>query len=58
MSERELAVLANPEVMASIKRGIADAHAGLGTVYEPGHFARKLADQGIDPYSDDEEEDA
>lgn len=48
LSERELAAISNPEVVESIKRGIADAHAGRATTYEPGHFAKKLAELGED----------
>lgn len=52
LTERELAVLANPDTMAALKRGIADAEAGRVTAYPAGHFAKALAD--MDDGEDDD----
>lgn len=49
-SDREQAMLDNPETLARLREGIAQAKAGKVTRYEPGHFS-KLA-EGLE---DDEE---
>jgi len=43
--ERELAVLARPELVEGIRRGVEQVKAGKGIRYEPGHFS-KLAKKG------------
>jgi hypothetical protein len=55
LSERELAVLARPELVESIRRGVTQAKAGQGTHHEAGHFSKLLGDHGIDPHEPDEE---
>ena len=48
VSERELAMLRNPEAMASLQRGIDEAAAGKVVRHGPGHFAKLAADLGPD----------
>jgi hypothetical protein len=56
LTERELAVLARPELVEDIRRGVAEVQAGRFTRHEPGAFAKILAEEGIDPYGPDEED--
>ena len=44
ISERELAMLRNPEAMATLKEGLDNVVAGNVVRHGPGHFS-KLADQ-------------
>jgi hypothetical protein len=50
ISERELAMLKDPQAMASLQEGIEDVRAGRVVRFEPGHFSKLAADL------DDEEE--
>ena len=55
LTDRELALLANPGIVESIRQGIAEAHEGKVVRYEPGHFSKALAEDGIDPPEPDED---
>jgi uncharacterized protein (DUF362 family) len=57
MTERELSVLARPELVEAIKRGVDQAHAGQVVGHGPGEFAKLAADLGIDLFGPDEKED-
>jgi len=48
VSERELAVLRNPEALASLRTGLDQAAAGQGTRYERGHFEKLAEELGLD----------
>jgi hypothetical protein len=48
LSTRELSVLANPERVASIMNGIAEAKEGKVRRYPPGHFAKLAEELGDD----------
>ena len=56
LSERELSVLSRPDLVESIKRGVAQAKAGQVTRFEPGHFSKVAADLGIDPFAPGEDD--
>jgi hypothetical protein len=56
LSEREIALLANPGRVESIREGVRQAKAGEVFRYEPDHFAKELAAEGIDAYESDEED--
>jgi hypothetical protein len=56
LTERELAVLARPELVESIRKGIAEVKGGRVSRHEPGYFAKILAEEGVDPYGPDEED--
>jgi hypothetical protein len=43
ISERELAMLKNPEAMASLKEGLDEAAEGKVVRYGPGHFSKEVA---------------
>lgn len=44
LTERELAVMADPELVEAIKRGVEMAHAGKVVRHEPGHFSKLSAE--------------
>jgi hypothetical protein len=51
ISERELAMLCNPEALASLREGIDQAARGEVVRYKPGYFTRlaeELDDEGKD----------
>lgn len=52
VSARELAMLRNPEALASLQEGVRQAAQGATTCYPPGHFER-LA-EGLAPDGDEE----
>ena len=52
VSERELAMLRNPEALASLEKGIGQATRGEGTRYPADHFAKLAEELGED---DDED---
>jgi hypothetical protein len=57
LTERELSILANPERMESIRRGVELAKAGKVVRGEPGEFAKLAAELGIDLFGPDEDSD-
>jgi hypothetical protein len=44
ISERELAMLKNPEAMASLKEGLDEAANGKVVRYGPGHFSKQVTE--------------
>jgi hypothetical protein len=54
ISERELAFLRNPEAVEAVRRGIEQAAVGKVTRYEPGHFAKLVAELGDDENEDED----
>jgi hypothetical protein len=44
ISERELAMLKNPEAMASLRKGVSDAAEGKVVRHGPGYFSKRVAD--------------
>ena len=48
ISERELAMLRNPEALTSLKEGIDQAARGEVVRHEPGHFTRLGEELGDD----------
>ncbi len=56
LTDRELAVVAQPELVESIRRGVELAHAGKVVRHEPGHFTQLAEKMGIDIHAEDEED--
>jgi uncharacterized protein (DUF362 family) len=56
LTERELSVLARPELVQAIRKGVDQAHAGQLVGHGPGEFAKLAADLGIDVFGADEED--
>jgi hypothetical protein len=48
ISARELAMLRNPEALASLQEGVRQAAEGETTRYDPGHFQRLAEELGPD----------
>lgn len=54
ISERELALLRNPEALASLRAGIAEAERGEVVRYPEGHWARLEAELDAELGPDDD----
>jgi hypothetical protein len=48
LTDRELSLLSDPERVASIRRGVEEAHAGKVVRHEPGDWGRILEELGTD----------
>ncbi len=48
ISKRELAMLKNPEALASLKEGLDEAAAGKVVRHGPGYFSNRAAEQESD----------
>lgn len=56
LTERELAVLARPELVEGIRRGVQEIRDGKGVRHEAGHFSKLAAERGDDIYAEDQED--